>query len=206
MVLEGVCGLGEAAELMGLSKRHARRLKKAYREEGATALAHGNRGRRPANALCQETREEIMRLVECKYRSVNYCHLTDLLAEREGLNVSRSTLRRVLAGAGVTSPRRRRPPHHRCRRERWAQEGMLLQIDGSRHDWLEGRGPYLTLVAAIDDATGTVPYAVFREQEDAQGYFMLLTGIIQDKGIPLSRYSYRNGIFKRSPRDKETLE
>ena len=61
---------------------------------------------------------------------------------------------------------------------------MLLQVDGSQHDWLEGRGPYLTLVAAIDDATGTVAGAVFREQEDAQGYFLMLREVISSKGVP----------------------
>ena len=65
---------------------------------------------------------------------------------------------------------------------------MLLQVDGSRHDWLEGRGPYLTLIGAIDDATGKVPYAVFREQEDAQGYFLLLSHIVTKEGIPLALY------------------
>jgi hypothetical protein len=83
---------------------------------------------------------------------------------------------------------------------------MLLQIDGSRHDWLQGRGPYLTLLAAIDDATGTVPYALFREQEDAQGYFLLLQGMIATKGIPLALYSDRHGIFQRSPNEPETLQ
>jgi len=83
---------------------------------------------------------------------------------------------------------------------------MLLQIDGSRHDWVEGRGPYITLVAAIDDATGTVPYALFREQEDAQGYFLLLKEVVQHQGIPLALYSDRHGIFQRSPKEKETVE
>jgi len=82
---------------------------------------------------------------------------------------------------------------------------MLLQIDGSRHDWLEGRGPYLTLVGAIDDATGTVPYALFRDQEDAQGYFILLLEVIRSKGIPLAVYSDRHGIFQRSRKEGESL-
>jgi hypothetical protein len=98
-------------------------------------------------------------------------------------------VRRILATAGVNSPRRRRAPQHRIRRERYPQEGMLLQLDGSRHDWLEGRGPWLTLVAAIDDATGQVPYARFREREDAQGYFLLLREVIRSQGIPLALYS-----------------
>jgi hypothetical protein len=83
---------------------------------------------------------------------------------------------------------------------------MLLQIDGSRHDWLQGRGPYLTLVGAIDDATGTVPYALFREQEDAQGYFLLLQGIVGTKGIPLALYSDRHGIFQVNVKQPENLE
>jgi hypothetical protein len=83
---------------------------------------------------------------------------------------------------------------------------MLLQVDGSRHDWLQGRGPYLTLVGAIDDATGTVPYASFREQEDAQGYFLLLREIIQNKGIPLALYSDRHSVFQVNPKQPESLE
>jgi hypothetical protein len=85
-------------------------------------------------------------------------------------------------------------------------EGMMLQIDGSRHDWLEGRGPYLSLIAAIDDATGKVPYAVFRLQEDAQGYFLLLQEVIRKRGIPLALYSDRHGIFQRSASEAECLE
>ena len=85
-----------------------------------------------------------------------------LLAEREDIALSRSSVRLILFGAGIRIPRKRRPPKHRSRRERYPQEGMILQTDGSHHDWLEGRGPYLTLVGAIDDATGKVPYALFR--------------------------------------------
>ena len=83
---------------------------------------------------------------------------------------------------------------------------MLLQVDGSRHDWLEGRGDYLTLVGAIDDATGTVPYALFREQEDAHGYFLLLQEIIQNQGIPLALYSDRHSIFLVNSKGPEGLE
>ena len=196
----------QAAVLVGLSLRQVRRLLVAYRKEGVAAFAHGNRGQRPAHALPQETRKRVLALAQGPYAGCNHCHLQDLLAEREGLVVSRSSIWRILTAAGVKSPRRRRPPAHRCRRERYPQEGMLLQIDGSRHDWLEGRGPYLTLVGAVDDATGTAPYALFREQEDAQGYFLLLREIIGVKGMPLALYSDRHGIFQRSPKEPETME
>ena len=82
----------------------------------------------------------------------------------------------------------------------------MLQIDGSPHDWLQGRGPYLTLVGAIDDATGTVPHALFREDEDAHGYFLLLREIIERKGIPLALYSDRHSIFVHSPGKEVSLE
>ncbi len=205
-VLEGWLRVADAARLLGVSERHGWRLLAGYRKEGAAALAHGNRGRKPAHTVGKDVKRRVKDLACGPYGGVNHMHLTELLAEREGLVVSRSTVRRVLTAAGVKSPRRRRPPKHRYRRERYPQEGMLLQVDGSRHDWLQGRGPYLTLVAAIDDATGIVPSALFREQEDAQGYFLLLQGTIQRKGIPLALYSDRHGIFQVNPKGAESLE
>jgi hypothetical protein len=83
---------------------------------------------------------------------------------------------------------------------------MLLQIDGSRHDWLEGRGPDLSLVGGLDDATGLVPWATFRDQEDAQGYFELLRAVVRRHGIPLAIYSDRHGIFFKTKEKELTLE
>lgn len=83
---------------------------------------------------------------------------------------------------------------------------MLLQIDGSRHDWLEGRGPVLTLVGAIDDATGTVPFGLFRCQEDSAGYFLLIKGVLAAKGIPLAVYRDRHSIFEVSSKGAMSLE
>jgi transposase len=196
----------QAAVLMGLGLRQVRRLLAAYRKEGGAALAHGNRGRRPVHALSEEIRNQVVALAQGRYAGFNHHHLTELLAEREGLAMSRSSVWRILTAAGLRSSRHRRPAKHRCRRERYPQEGMLLQIDGSQHDWLEGRGPYLTLVAAIDDASGKVAGALFREEEDAQGYFLLLREIICGQGIPLALYSDRHGIFQRSIKEAETLE
>lgn len=210
MVLNGVqrreLAGEEAAVLLGLSMRQVRRLLAAYRKEGIAALAHGNRGRSPVHALGEAVRKLVVDLAQDPYGGCNHYHLQELLAEREGLVVSRSSIWRILTEAGIRSPRRRRPPKHRCRRERYPQEGMLLQIDGSRHEWLEGSGSYLTLVSAIDDATGTVPFGLFREQEDAQGYFLMLREVIRRQGIPLALYSDRHGIFQRSPKETETLE
>jgi transposase len=203
--LNGVLGrhwlMREAAKIMGVSERHGWRILAAYRKEGAAALAHGNRGRTPANATPLATRQQIVAIAKERYGGVNHTHLSELLAEREGITLSRSTLRRLLIGAGLPSPRRGRSPRHRYRRQRMPQEGMLLQLDGSHHAWLQNRGPWLTLFLAIDDATGTVPYALFREQEDTTGYFELLKVIISRCGIPLGVYTDKDSIFhvERSP-------
>ena len=196
----------EATEVLDLSLRHVRRILAVYREEGAAALAHGNRGRKPHNALDESVRKQISDLGQRTYAGCNNQHFTELLAEREGITASCSSVRRILLEAGVRSPRKRRPPKHRSLRERYPQEGMLLQTDGSRHDWLEGRGPWLTLVGAVDDATGKIPYALFRDEEDAQGYFLLLRQIVTGHGIPLALYHDRHGIFERSKGMPESLE
>jgi hypothetical protein len=142
----------------------------------------------------------VVELARTKYTGYNHQHLTEELNETEGMEIDRSTVRRIMLASGMASPRKRRPPKHRARRERYAQEGMLLQIDGSRHDWLEGRGPRLTLVAGIDDATGTVPFGLFRDEEDAAGYFLLMQGVLLAKGIPMAVYRDGHTIFEASAR------
>ena len=199
----------EAAKVMGVSERQGWRILSAFRKEGAAALAHGNRGRRPANITPKGLREQVITLAKQRYGGVNHTHLAELLSEREGITISRSTLRRILTGAGLPSPRRGHSVRHRYRRQRMPQEGILLQLDGSPHAWLESRGPQLTLLLAIDDATGTVPYALFRAQEDTHGYFELLKFIINQYGIPLGVYTDRDSIFRveRSPSNgtKDTI-
>ena len=194
-VLERHWTVTEAAQLLGVSERHTWRILAAYRTEGAAALAHGNRNRLPLNATPAMVKTQIITLARERYSGLNHTHFIELLEEREGIVVSRSTVRRLLMCAGLASPRHRRPPCHRYRRARMPQEGMLLQIDGSHHQWLGEQGPWFTLLLAVDDATGTVPYALFQKQEDTEGYFQLMKGIIQQRGIPLALYSDRYFVF-----------
>src|SRR6266568_4028069 len=185
----------EAAELLGISKRQLQRLHRAYREAGVAGLAHGNRGRAAHNTVEAAIAARVVELAKDKYRGFNHQHLTEMLAENDHIELSRPTVRRILLQAGLPSPRRRGAPKHRRRRDRYPKEGMLLQLDASRHDWLEGRGPYLSLVGAIDDATGRVPWACFREQEDAYGYFMVMRETVTRFGIPMAVYADRHSIF-----------
>ncbi len=126
-VLERYWSMGEAALLLGVSERQGWRLLAAYRKDGAAALVHKNRDRVPPNATPETIQQRVVALAQERYGGVNHTHLTELLAEREGVILSRPTVRRLLVRAGLSSPRHRRPPRHRCRRQRMPREGMLLQ-------------------------------------------------------------------------------
>ena len=114
LVLERRIGVAEAACTLGLSERHAWRILAAYRRRGAAALAHGNRGRRPANITPEETRQKVISLARTTYAKFNHTHFAEMLVEREALTLSRFTVRGILVSAGLASPRHRRPPRHRC--------------------------------------------------------------------------------------------
>jgi transposase len=192
----GEVGLAGAAEVLRVSERQVWRMLSAYRKEGAEGLAHGNRGRKPANTLPLTVREEVVSLAADKYTGFNHTHLTEKLDEVEGTRLSRSSVRRILLEKGMRSPRKHRSTLHRRRRERSPREGMMLQTDGSPHDWLEGRGPKLCLIGAIDDATNKVPYAHFCEKETTEGYMLMLREIVLREGIPAAIYHDRHSIFE----------
>ena len=197
-VLEHQLPVAQAAELLEVSERHAWRLLAAYRREGAAALAHGNRGRKPRNTVSDHEANAVIQLASTTYAGANHTHLSELLREREGIDLSRQTVHRILTRAGIPSPRKRRPPKHRVRRQRMPQAGMLVQIDGSFHRWLGDDGPQFTLLLAVDDATSAVANAVFSPEEDTRSYFTLMQGLIERWGVPIALYGDRHGVFKFS--------
>ena len=111
----------QAATLLKISERQVWRLLAAYRWKGAAGLAHGNRGRQPLNTLPDELRERVIELASNKYLGFNHTHLTEKLTECEETHLSRSSVRRILLEEGIRSPRERRAPKHRSRRERYPQ-------------------------------------------------------------------------------------
>jgi transposase len=195
----GVLSVAEAAELLQLSERQVKRLKRRHTADSAEWVYHGNRGRSPANAITGKTRQQVIELASTKYAGFNDSHLQEKLASEEKIAVSRQSVRRILRGARMGSPQKRRPPKYRSRRERREQEGMMLLTDGSRHDWLEGRGPELTIMGWIDDATGKVPAARFQlEHEDSVGYLRTLRHVVETCGIPWAAYHDRHGTLQRN--------
>ncbi|MCA1843740.1 MAG: ISNCY family transposase [Actinobacteria bacterium] len=204
-VIAGELTLDEAAAYLHLSARQVRRLVDAFRGQGPAALVHGNRGRTPVNLTAEATRRRIVELAQTTYTGFNPVHLAEALAEDEAIEVSARTVRRILAFAGIGLPRTRRPPRHRSRRERMPRAGMLLQTDGSPHDWLEGRGPRLTLIAGVDDATSEISGGTFRLAEDAAGYFAMLIETVRNHGVPEALYTDLHGIFVKDPNRPPTL-
>ena len=196
--VKGDMACARAAALLSLSIRQVRRLKKRLCEDGEAALAHASRGRPSPRRLPDRVRRSILRLARTTYAGFNDHHLCEKLCEVEGFSLSRETLRRLLRRAGVGSPRKRRAPAHRQRRLRSAREGELVQLDGSPHDWLEGRGPHLTALGLQDDATGKILAAQFFPSESAFGYLVLLRQMLRRYGTPLAFYGDHSSIFVRN--------
>jgi hypothetical protein len=137
-------------------------------------------------------------LLQSVYRDVNDCHATEKLREVEGLSISRASVRRIRRALGLPAKHRRRPRQHRGRRTPAARMGALVLLDGSQFAWLEARGPTMTLLGAIDDASGTVVALHFRPAEDLHGYVTLLDQLAARHGLPLALYGDRLNVFVRN--------
>ena len=142
---------------------------------------------------------DVAHLDRTRYAGANHAHLSELLAEREGIHIGQITLRSILLDAGVSSRGRRRPQKHRVRRQRMPREGMLIQVDGSHHPWLGDHAPPFTLLIAVDDDTGTVVDGLFCGQEDSHNYFLLIHNLVQRCGIPVALYTDRHAVFRHTP-------
>jgi transposase len=196
----------EAAGVLGLSQRQVRRLRKRFGEEGARALMHGNRGQPSRRRLSEELRARVVALGQGRYAACNDSHFQEILLRDEGILLSRASIQRLRRQAGQQPKQRRRLPQHRSHRDRRPQEGVLLQVDGSLHHWFGLDQPQTALLGAIDDATGKVVASLFREHEDAQGYFLLLRQVLRQDGIPLELYHDRHAIFQDNSARPWTLE
>lgn len=195
----GRIGVAEASQMLNLSQRQVKRLKARYQADTVEWVKHGNRGRTSRKALPEGVRRQIVELATGRYAGFNDQHLTEKLNQEEGIVVSRETVRRILRQAKVASPRKRRPPKYRSRRERKPRMGMMVLTDASREDWLEGRGPKLTLIGYQDDATSKVLAARFQlEHEDTVGYMRQLRVVVERYGIPVSLYRDQHGSFQRN--------
>jgi transposase len=186
----------EGAEALRLSVRQFKRLRSRVQAQGPRGLVHGNRGRPSPRRLAEVTRARVIELLTGAVK-LNDHHLADLLQEA-GQAVSPASVRRLRRSLKLPAKRRRRPPRHRRRRERAARRGALVLIDGSPFRWFDAHAPALTLLGAIDDATGEILALTFRPTEDLHGYVVLLHELITRHGVPLAFYGDRSGILVRN--------
>lgn len=198
MVVERRLTLRQAAERMEVSYRHGKRLQGEFVLHGAAGLVHGNRGRASPHRLDPDLAEQIRALSGGKYGGFNDTHFTEKLREVEAIGVSRETVRRLRRSQGQAPKRKRRPRHHFKRRDRKAQEGMMVLWDGSPHRWFGPQVDPCCLMAAIDDATGRLLQAFFVEFEGSWGYLRLLQGLVDTHGIPLAIYQDRHSSLRRN--------
>lgn len=190
----------EGAVALQLTPRQFQRLKQRFRTGGAVALRHRGRGQPSRRRLPIAVAAQVQTLLRDRYAGFNDTHLTEKLREVHGVPISRESVRRLRRALGLPAQHRRRPAQHRTRRPREQAPGQLVQLDGSPFAWLEERGPTLTLLGAIDDATSAVLALHFRPHEDLHGYTTLLAQLCTTVGLPVTLYGDGINILVRNDR------
>jgi transposase len=186
----------DAAEMLGMSDRHVRRLLRAYEVSGAAALVSKQRGKPSNRKLPAGLRAAAIELVRERYTDFGPTLAAEKLTEIHGLSLSVETLREWMRELGLWTSRmerRRRPQPPRHRRECL---GELIQIDGCDHEWFEGRGPRCTLLVFVDDATGRLMQLYFARSESTFDYFAAMTQYLHGHGRPVAFYSDKASIFR----------
>jgi len=184
-----------AAHVLGLTRRQVQRLLKTFQIDGASSLRHKARGRRSNREIGDGIRDFAVCLVREHYLDFGPTLVAEKLAEEHGLVVSRETLRKWMAEAGIWMSRKQRRTFHQLRLRREAY-GELVQIDGSEHRWFEERGDACTLLVFIDDATGKLQQLRFVKSESTFSYFEALELYLEAHGCPVAFYSDKHTVFR----------
>jgi transposase len=194
----------EASERLGIGVRQFKRLLRCWRQEGDAGLVSRQRGRASHNRLPAARRAQVTELLRDKYPDFGPTLAAEKLLEREGIKISRETLRQMQVALGLWKPKSRRVRRVFQLRDRRPRFGELIQIDGSPHDWFEGRGPRCTLIVFIDDATSRLTALRFAPVESARAYLETLRCQVLKHGCPLAFYSDRHGIFRVNAKDAQS--
>ncbi len=202
-LIEGEITVKGAAAVLKLSTRQVKRIKKKVRLNGPGATVHGNRERKPINAVDKKVKNLVVELKTGKYEGTNFSHFAELITEKEDIAISRPTVHRILRGAGIVSPKKKKKVKTYHYRKRKDCPGMMVQLDASPYEWLGGED--LNLHGAIDDATSTVLGLYLCKEETLEGYFEVTRQMITVFGIPISTYNDKRTIFV-SPKGKLSVE
>lgn len=178
---------------------------KEVKERGVQSIIHGNRGRKPVHTIDSKLAQRIVELKNSyAYQEANFLHFQELLEEYEGIKISYSALYDILRKANIKSPKKHRKTKKHHRRKRKASAGMMLQADGTPHDWF-GIGKKYALHGFIDDATGSITGLYMCENECLLGYLEVTRQTLKNFGIPLSLYPDKYSVFFPNPTKKYDL-
>ena len=202
--IEKSLGQREAAERLGIGPRQFKRLVRAWKHHGDGGLISRQRGGAAHNRLTEATRLRIERLLLETYPDFGATLAAEKLAERDGIVVSRETVRRIQTRLKLHRPKKRGEKRIFRLRDRRPRFGELVQIDGSPHDWFEGRGPRCALIVFVDDATSRPIALNFAPSECTAAYLGALRDQVLTHGRPLAFYSDRHGIFRVNAKDAQS--
>ena len=194
----------EAAEVLGMSCRHLRRIKEKYEEVGFEGLFDGRRGKPSPRRIRVETVEEVLRLYREEYFDFNVTHFVEKLKEEHSIELSYTWVKDLLQGSGLVAKERPRKKHRR-RRERKPLRGMMLHIDGSHHQWF-GDDRWHDLIVILDDATSEIYHALLVDAESTMSVMAGLREVIEKQGIFCSLYSDRASHFWVTPKAGEPVD
>jgi len=195
--VEARLGQQAASERLGIGVRQFKRLVRAWKQSGDAGLVSRQRGQPSNRRMTEAKRSRITTLLLADtYRGFGATLMAEALFEREGLTVSAETVRQMQIALGQWKPKARRAKRVFQLRERRVRFGELIQIDGSPHDWFEGRGPRCTLIVFIDDATSRLTALRFAPAETTRAYLETVRTHVLAHGVPLAFYSDRHGIFR----------
>lgn len=193
---------GKAAEILGLTNRQVRRIAKNIRDEGDLGICHKSRGKRAHNRIAEKIKDRAVTLCRNTYKEFGPTHASEKLLTVHKIKVSDETLRGWFQEEHLPYKSRKKKPHRQWR-ERKPHRGEMVQMDGSHHDWFEGRAPWCVLMGYVDDATGTV-YARFYEYEGTLPAMDGFKRYIRLYGLPQSVYLDRHSTYKVTA--KQTVE
>jgi transposase len=186
----------EAGRILHLSVRQIKRLQRVYRQKGAAGLVSKHRGRKSNNRLAEDVKKQVLNLLKTKYKGFGPTLAHEKLVEKEKLRLSDESVRKLLIEENLWKPRKAKKVVVHQLRERRACFGELIQIDGSPHDWFEGRAPACVLLVFIDDASGQLVQLRFVESESFFSYCQAAEGYFKLYGKPVAFYSDKNSIFR----------
>lgn len=194
----------EAAEIAGMSVRNMQRKRQAYVDYGYTGLADHRHGKLSYHRIPMATAEKVLSLYQTQYFDLNVRHFHEKLGAEHQIEISYSWVKQALQGAGLVARKKRRGPHRR-RRERRPLPGMLLHIDGSKHQWFQDDRWY-DLLVILDDATSEIYYAQLVEEESTRTVMKALWEVIEAKGLFCALYSDRGSHFFLTLKAGEAVE